>query len=121
MKAYILVGLGGVLGAMARYHVCRWTGGRWPGYPWGTLTVNVLGSFLLGLLLTVSFFRGQAHLYLAVGTGFLGSFTTFSTLAYDFMQLIKANRASAALLYVAASLMLGLTAVYLGTLLGKIT
>lgn len=121
MKTYIIVGLGGVMGAMARYHLCRWTGCRWPGYPWGTFTVNVLGSFLLGLLMATSFLRGQAYLGLALGTGFLGSFTTFSTLAYEFMQLIHENRNTPALLYVASSLILGLIAIYLGILLGKIS
>ncbi|MFM1650954.1 fluoride efflux transporter FluC [Brevibacillus sp. B_LB10_24] len=79
-----LVAAGGFLGAILRYGITRWMGRKVPGrFPYGTLTVNLLGSFLLGWL-TGTGLTSAALLFL--GTGFTGAFTTFSTLNWESLQ-----------------------------------
>ena len=83
------IGLCGALGAMLRYGVALWIP---PGrIPWGTLAVNVVGSFLLGLLVALSL---EGHLVprawrLPLTTGFLGAFTTFSTFSVETVRLLQ--------------------------------
>ncbi|MFC4553429.1 MULTISPECIES: fluoride efflux transporter FluC [Halorussus] len=83
MNAFVLVGVGGVLGALSRYAVGLWL----PGERWDTLVVNVLGSVALGVL-TVGFADGAALLAL-FGTGFCGAFTTFSSFAVETVLLFE--------------------------------
>ncbi len=116
-----LVGLllGGALGTVARYLVGLASHALFAGaYPVGTLVVNVLGCFLMGLL---SGLRQTGPVspatYLALGTGFLGAFTTFSTFALDAHTLGQEGGWSRASLYVLANLVLG----YLALLLGRAT
>lgn len=95
---WLLVGLGAALGAPARFAVDvavgRWTGGRWP---WGTLTVNVVGSGLLGLLVRAGLGeRGWA--LLAVGV--CGAFTTASTFTWEALGLLRREGVLAAMAYV---------------------
>ena len=107
MKMYLIVAAGGAFGAMARYGtviaVNRFTG---LGFPWGTVTVNLVGSLVLGLLI-----GGLAHgLHLSqearalVVVGFLGAFTTFSTFSLDTVILIERGEWSPALGYVLGSI-----------------
>ncbi|MCU0243025.1 MAG: CrcB family protein, partial [Vicinamibacteria bacterium] len=81
MLPYLLVGLGGFLGAIARYAVARWVGGITDArFPWGTFLINVSGSFLLGVIGGLLAERLVPHgdaVRLALGVGFLGAFTTF--------------------------------------------
>ena len=87
----LLVALGSGLGGMARYLVGAWVMARFSsGFPWGTFAVNVSGCFLLGLLLTILSERAAAPWSgwrLLLGVGFLGGYTTFSTLLYETWQL----------------------------------
>jgi CrcB protein len=84
-----LVAAGGFLGATLRYGITRWLGKKASGgFPYGTLTVNLLGSFLLGWLTGTGF--GSAAL-LFLGTGFTGAFTTFSTLNWESLQAGRAD------------------------------
>lgn len=112
----LMVALGGALGAWARYAVSGWVYNRAGAeFPWGTLTVNVSGSFLLGLLLPLealspSMTPGRAF----VEMGCIGAFTTFSTFAFEAVTLIEAGEPRRAALYVLASLGLGLGAIVLG-------
>jgi len=96
----------------------RWLGST---YPWGTLTVNVLGAFVLGALIAVG--AGSElipkRLQVPVATGLLGAFTTFSTFATDTVRLGEAGRWRAAGGNVAANLVLGLLAAALGLLAGR--
>jgi CrcB protein len=115
---FLLVGLGGFLGANARYLVARWAdasvGGR---FPLGTLLVNVAGSFFLGLLGALVVARvvpGADALRLALGVGFLGAFTTFSTFEYETHSLLEDGLWLAAAANVALSVFLGLIAIRLG-------
>ncbi|WP_341416981.1 CrcB family protein [Paenibacillus filicis] len=101
------VAAGGFPGAIARYVVGRAISSRVPsdGIPYGTLTINVLGSFLIGLLWGHGPSQGEALLF---GTGFLGAFTTFSTLKLESDALFRAGKARSAWLYLGLSYTAGL-------------
>ena len=90
--AYLAVALGGALGAMARYGLSGWVqhlSGSF--FPVGTLAVNVLGSFIIGLLLqmTTGRFVWSVEARLLLTTGFCGSLTTFSTFSYETLALME--------------------------------
>ncbi len=110
-----LVGVGGLVGTLARYGMSvlePTRGGRWPV---GTFVVNIAGAFILGVLLEALARSGanvgwRRHTRLALGTGFCGSLTTFSTLAVEADLLARGHDTGLALLYLAASLIAGLFA-----------
>jgi fluoride exporter len=117
MKMYLIVALGGALGAMMRYGtvvaVGRVTGF---GFPWGTVTVNLVGSLVLGLLI-----GALAHgLHLSqearalVVVGFLGAFTTFSTFSLDTVTLMERGAWTPALGYVFGSVIAGIALFFMG-------
>ena len=117
MERALLVGGGGFLGSMARY----WLAGvvqRWNGtdFPAGTLAVNILGSFILGAVLALSFDRDlispNARLFL--GAGFCGGFTTMSTFSYETLALLREGSVLAGIGNLTASLVSCLSAVWLG-------
>ena len=113
-----MVGLAGAVGAMARYGINRAVGVR--AFPWSTLSINVVGSLLLGVLLAgpgVS--RWSTTATLAAGVGFLGAFTTFSTFTYETTNLVRSDRATTAVAYVGLSLALGLAASVVGYVVGR--
>ena len=107
MKALFFVCAGGAVGSGGRYLLTlaahRFWGG---GFPFGTFSVNVLGSFLLGALLTAWPVHPDetTHLRLALGTGVLGGFTTYSTFNYETVQLFSIGSAKLGALYVGATL-----------------
>jgi fluoride exporter len=121
VTVWVLLALGGAAGALARYVLASAVYRRSDGsFPSGTLTVNVLGSFLLGVVVTslaASPFEVQLGALLAIG--FLGDFTTFSTFAYEAVMLARDGQGSRALVYVLASVGLGLAAVVAGMLCGS--
>lgn len=110
------VALGGSLGATSRYMLGFFLQQTFPNYPWGTLSVNLLGSFCAGLLLGYALFMASpANTFsLFVMTGFLGSFTTFSAFGYEVYALWFEARRSLALLHVFANVAGSLIAVGLG-------
>ena len=88
----LLVLAGGALGSAARYLVAVWMVNRFgPDFPWGTLTVNVVGSFLIGLIATLADELGsigsEARVFLIVGV--LGGFTTFSAFSLETLRLLE--------------------------------
>jgi CrcB protein len=87
-------------------------------FPWGTLLINVSGSFVLGFYLTLvtERFVGRSTTRLFLATGFLGAYTTFSTLSYETVQLLAAGAALPAVGYVVGSLLLGIAAAAVGIL-----
>ncbi|MDZ7709462.1 MAG: fluoride efflux transporter CrcB [Roseovarius sp.] len=115
MMTLLQVAAGGAIGAVMRFGVtvgmARVAG---PGFPLGVLTVNVLGSFLIGVLFVLSFQRGFDHLNPFLITGVLGGFTTFSTFSLEALTLYERGAAGAALAYVGLSVVLSLGAVALG-------
>lgn len=118
----LLVLAGGAIGSGARYLVALWMTDRFgSAFPWGTMTVNVAGSFLIGLIATLADEVGavgpDARLFLVVGC--LGGFTTFSALSLDTLRLAQGNETVRALWNVGASVLLGLVAVAAGVALGR--
>ena len=117
MKTLLFVAAGGAIGASARYLVGVGSG-RLLGYgfPWGTLTVNVLGCFIMGLLIEAMALRwsvsNEVRAFLTVGI--LGGFTTFSAFSADFALLFERDQYLAAGLYLAASVGLSIGALFLG-------
>lgn len=120
----ILLGLvvAGACGALLRYEVELAVRRRFgPAFPWGTLLINVSGSFALGLLLGLAEHHGvRAGVVTVLGTGLLGAYTTFSTFTFDSMGLAGRGRVGAAAANVGASLVLGLGAAGLGLTLGHL-
>jgi len=111
---------GGALGTFARYAVALALP-TWWALPWPTFAVNIVGAFLLGALLDGLARRGRDHglrraLRLLIGTGFMGGFTTYSSLAVDGAQLFQADRAWAAIGYLLVTLVVGAAATALGIL-----
>lgn len=107
----LLVLLGGAVGAPARYLADRWVSALLPGlFPWGTFSVNVGGSFVLGLLAAAA----PAWLLAVGGAGFCGALTTFSTFSFETVELLEHGRPLSAVANVAASVVAGLAAAALG-------
>src|SRR6478735_1038782 len=118
----LLVVLGGAAGAPARWWLDQVVPQRPDGVPWGTVIINVLGSFVLGVLLGAT---AGAHLAVdpwvaLVGTGFCGAFTTFSTFGFETVRLVEEGAHRQAALNVATSLAVGLGAAALGWELGRV-
>src|SRR5690606_37184552 len=116
--AFVFVCLGAAVGAPLRYLVDRSVQGRRDGvFPWGTLTVNLVGSLVLGFLVAVAVSRELPEgVWLALGPGFCGAFTTWSTLGYETLRLYADGARGLALANVVVSLALGLGAASVGYL-----
>jgi CrcB protein len=117
----LFVFCGGAVGTLSRYGVALVLPAWW-GLPWSTFAVNVVGAFLLGALLEGLSRRGHDHglrrsLRLLIGTGFMGGFTTYSSLAVDGVQLFGTDRAWQAVGYLVVTLVIGALATALGILL----
>lgn len=109
----LVIAVGGVLGALARYGAGQW----WPTpagtFPWTTFVINVVGCLLIGVLLVLvsEVFTPHRLVRPLLGTGLLGGFTTFSTYAVDAQRLIDGRHAATALVYLAATVIAALVAV----------
>lgn len=117
LKNMLLVGIGGFAGSVARYLVGRLTlGMHFFEIPIGTLSVNILGSFVLGFLIGISDKSAllNADLRMLLMVGLCGGFTTFSTFTGENLALLHNGEYFAVFLYTALSLFLGFLAVYLG-------
>ena len=120
---YVLVFVGGGIGATARYGlqgvVYRVSGAE---FPYGTLVVNVLGSFLIGVLMT-SFeerFMVNPSLRVFLTSGILGGFTTFSSFSFETMALLRVGSYGLGLMNVAFSVVICLGATWAGMIIGKL-
>lgn len=122
MKLLLLASAGGALGAGAR-HLANIGMGRLLGtaFPWGTLTVNIVGSFLMGVLVEAVMLRfgGSAEMRTFLGTGVLGGFTTFSAFSLDVSVLISRGETGTALAYAGLSVVVAILALYLGMALAR--
>jgi CrcB protein len=119
----VLVMVGGALGSLARYWiglgVAQWAGA--PPFPFGTLLVNLVGSFVLGGLFAWSAaLRIDPAVLLLAGTGFCGGFTTFSTLSVECLALLQKGDYLTAMGYLLGSLLGGLAAGWAGYLAAKV-
>ena len=117
----LIVGCGGFVGAVLRYLISGWVY-SWSGgdFPLGTMAVNLLGSFLLGLILGLAdqwVVHPQIMLFMTIGL--LGAFTTFSTFSFETWALVEVGSYGRALINVSLSLIVGLLAVFLGLLAGR--
>ena len=117
IKNILLVGLGGGVGSVARYVSQRWFAANYMHFfPWGTFAVNFVGCFLIGLFWGLSFksFDGNENWKLFLMTGLCGGFTTFSAFTLEGIGLIKEQKLVLFFSYIAASVVLGLLATYIG-------
>jgi fluoride exporter len=122
MNNILIVGIGGFLGAVARYAIAIWIGQKWGrSFPMGTFVINVSGSFLIGLLMVLFTERylvnPQWRLLLVVG--FLGAYTTFSTFEYETGSLLKDGEWMMALLNIVGSVVAGFVALKMGEVIAK--
>jgi len=118
----ILVAVGGAAGATARYLVDQWVSQRAGGaFPWGTLVVNLSGSVLLGLLFALAIERGvlPVSVRAPVLIGFIGAYTTFSTLMLESWRLFEDGAVALALTNLVGSSMLGMVALIGGLMIGR--
>jgi len=113
----LLVALGAAVGAPLRYLVARAVQARHDSvFPWGTFTVNVAGSLILGFLAGLP---APAEVMAAAGTGFCGALTTYSTFGYETLRLVHEGARFYAVLNAAASIIAGLGAGYAGMVLAQ--
>lgn len=120
--SYLWLALGGALGTVTRYSVAGWVDDRFGPSAWGIFAVNVTGSFLLGFLamLAEERFMLPADVRRFALVGFLGGYTTFSTLAYETMRMAQLGSFGSALANGLGSLAAGLVAAYVGMILGRL-
>jgi fluoride exporter len=119
---YALVAIFGAAGAVSRYKLDGWISDLTHGqFPWGTFAINVIGAFALGLVVALTTERLLPHpnWRVALGIGYLGSFTTFSTYTYESVKLAEDGALGLALLNSAGMLVLGLLAAATGLAVGR--
>ena len=117
----LLVAVGSGLGGVLRYLVPCWIGAS-KGFPWATLTVNVVGSLLIGLLSGLLARHGGSSaesIRAFAVVGFCGGFTTFSTFSNEMFRLIESSQWLSAAAYVSLSVLAGLAAVFVGYVISR--
>ena len=124
MNAYLLVGIGGALGAMARYWAGTAIGSLANGFPTATFLVNIVGSIAMGLLVgflarTTPQFQDEIRLFVAVGI--FGGFTTFSSFSLDAITLIERGDYMLAAFYIVGSVLLSVAGLMMGLWAMRVT
>jgi len=117
----LYIGLGGFIGAISRYLLSRYISNLLPSFPFGTLTVNVLGSFILGFIM-YSITAGRnisPELREFITIGIIGGFTTMSAFAYESFRLAELNQFMLFALNIALNIILGIGAIYAGKALAS--
>ena len=117
-----MIGVGGILGANARYLIAGWAAQRFgTAFPYGTFIINISGSFLLGLFM--AFLQDRVFIHpnyrLFFATGFCGAYTTFSTLTYESLRLFQDGSVLLGFTNMLGSLIIGMLAIFGGFLLGR--
>ncbi len=122
MSNFIGIMCAGAFGALSRYAVSGWIQERFGGaFPWGTMTVNVLGCFIFGFIWTLANERYLLpnSVSFIVLTGFAGAFTTFSTMTFEIFSLASTSAVAWAVGYLLGSQILGMGAVWIGTVVAR--
>jgi CrcB protein len=113
-KNILLIGIGGAIGSVLRYLFSQMI--KSASFPLATFTVNIIGSFLIGIIIALSIkhsaFNSQWKIFLA--TGLCGGFTTFSSFSFENLQLIQEGKWLTSLIYIAGSILLGIIATGIG-------
>jgi CrcB protein len=118
----MVVGIGGFLGAIARYMIGAYIGSRYGvRFPYGTFFINMSGCFLIGLVLAV-FARTTASAFwrYLIPIGFIGAYTTFSTFEYETFRAVQDGQVMSGFLNVSLSLIVGYIAVWMGNAVGRV-
>jgi fluoride exporter len=124
MNAYkiLIIGLGGFLGSVMRYITVRWVDGKLNAlFPYGTLTVNIVGSFLVGVIYMAALRKAglSENGRLFMGVGFCGGFTTFSAFALENFNLMQEKLLGTSILYISLSVVAGILALAAGVWVGR--
>lgn len=124
IRNLLAVSLGAIAGALSRYCITLWFLQRFGvAFPYGTFVINITGCFIMGFFFTLAAERILTitpEIKLLVATGFLGSYTTFSTYGLDTVTLIGTQRFTPALIYWLGSAVLGILSVQLGVFLARL-
>ncbi len=124
MTRFLLVAIGGALGSMARYGVGLAAGRLFPGaaWPFGTMTVNLVGGLVMGLVVGWLAARGgasQESVRVFAAVGILGGFTTFSAFSLEVALMIERRQLGLAAAYIAVSVVCAVAAVFLGLMIAR--
>ena len=121
MKQVLLVFLGGGIGSALRYAIGRIFNTSSAGYPWGTFSVNIIGSLLIGVFMGIALKNNNLseNQPLLLVTGLCGGFTTYSAFANENQQFLKEGDLTSFAIYTLGSLSLGILAVFLGLVISK--
>ena len=122
MPIVIAIALGGALGALSRHFMARAVmSGLGLGFPYGTLAVNILGSFLMGIVVAwlMPKFQLSPYFQAFLTVGFLGGFTTFSAFSLEVVNLMERNELGLTVLYIFLSVLLAVGALFIGLKLGR--
>lgn len=121
LKHVLMVAFAGAIGAVCRYSVVNFIGGRY--FPWGTMTVNILGSAIMGAAFVIIMEKGlvSADMKPLVMTGFLGAFTTYSAFSLEAWQLLDRGEWVSALSYILGTTLLCILALFIGVLMARST
>lgn len=112
----LLVGIGGIFGALSRFELGRLISRKAASFfPLATFLINISGAIALGVLTGI---KASSSVTLLLGDGFLGAYTTFSTFMYEGFHLMKGHEKLNALIYISASLILGILGFFIGLRLG---
>lgn len=121
LTVLVVIALGGALGSLARYGISRWIPVAKDTFPWATFWTNISGAFVLGVFAAVMIERFPARRYPRpfFAIGFLGAFTTFSTMAVETVTLVKDGHAVLGIGYSGISVAAGLAVAYAGVVAGR--
>ncbi len=117
-----MVGIGGFLGAVARFWLGAYIGNKMgTRFPYGTFVINISGSFLIGLILTLltEYSHWSPNWRYLIPVGFIGAYTTFSTFEYETLRSLQDGQADMAFLNVGLSVAVGFLAVWFGVVVGR--
>ncbi|MDT8067351.1 MAG: fluoride efflux transporter CrcB [Terriglobia bacterium] len=122
MLKYVMVGIGGFIGAIARFVLGSYIGNRFgTRFPYGTFVINITGTFLLGIVMTVLVQKTDAspNWHYLVPIGFIGAYTTFSTFEYETLRTVQDGQMLMGFANVALSVIAGFGAVWAGVVVGR--